>query len=320
MSSLSERKSISMRPPAPFRTMRTLVPRARRSRSSAARVWTSTGLGGVRFPRLWTFGKFPDQRLGFPHRQIAGDHVSRHAELFCLRRQREQRPGMAHRERAGRDVPAHFLGKLEQPQEIRDRRAILSDGLSDLFLCQQKLVGQTPVGERFIDGVQVFALDVFDERHLEERSIIARRDLPDHDRNFQETGLLRGAPTPLAGDDLKSFADVPDDDRLNDAVRFDRSREIVEARVIDVAARLERVGRESIDVEFNRPGARFRRGRDEGAQAFTESWAFFHSDKCNHEDVRAFVVSLRYAAVAADRSNISRARARYASAPRDLTS
>ena len=105
---------------------------------------------------------------------------------------------------------------------VRDRRAVLADGRGDVFLLQVEFVGEPPVGERFVDRVQIFALDVFDQRHLEQRLLLPGRDVADDDRHAQQAGESGGAPAALAGDDLKPVAVRADDDRLDDAVRLDR--------------------------------------------------------------------------------------------------
>ena len=134
--------------------------------------------------------------------------------------------------------------------------------VGDVFLRQVELVGEAAIGERFFDRVQILALDVFDQRHLEQRLLLARRDVADDDRNAQQAGELRGAPAAFAGDDLEAIADLADDDRLDDAVGADRLRQLLEPRVVHVAARLEVVRREAIDVDLDgrrRAAARARR-------------------------------------------------------------
>ena len=59
-----------------------------------------------------------------------------------------------------------------------------------VFLRQLKLVGEPPIGERLFDRVQILALDVFDQRHLEQRLLLARRDVADDDRHAQQAGEL----------------------------------------------------------------------------------------------------------------------------------
>ena len=114
---------------------------------------------------------------------------------------------------------------------------------------------------------------------------IGRGDVLDDDRDFGELGALGGAPAALAGDDLVALArgervlDPAHDDRLNHAVGLDRSREVVEARVIHVRARLIVIRLELIDVDLDRRarrGERVGRVGDQRAQSFAESWSFLH--------------------------------------------
>ena len=119
-----------------------------------------------------------------------------------------------------------------------------------------ELIGEAPVGERFVDRVQILALDVFDQRHFEQRLLRAWRDVAHHDRHAQQPGDFRGTPAAFAGDDLESIADLAHDDRLDDAVGADRLREFLQPRIVDVAARLKVVRLEAIDVGFDRRRAR----------------------------------------------------------------
>ena len=153
--------------------MRTRVPRRSLRRSSAARVWTSAGFGSAALARrLARFDELLDERFGLAHREAARDDVARRAPLIGFVGERQQRARVPHRQAARRDLGPHFVGQLEQPQEVGDRRAILADGGRDVFLLQVELVGEPAVGERLFDRVQVLALDVFDQRHLEQRLLL----------------------------------------------------------------------------------------------------------------------------------------------------
>ena len=124
------------------------------------------------------------------------------------------------------------------------------------------------------------------ERHLEQPLLLRRRNVLDDDRDPGELGLLRGAPATFARDDLVSLAaahravEPADDDRLNDAVRLDRSRELIELAGVDRSARLIVIGLELIDVDFERRARRrrqrIRRIGNERAQSLSECWSFFH--------------------------------------------
>ena len=68
-----------------------------------------------------------------------------------------------------------------------------------------------PVGFGLLQGCQVFALEVLDQRHLE-RSL--RRQVADDRGDLLEPGPLGRAPAALAGDDLELAPFAADEDGL----------------------------------------------------------------------------------------------------------
>src|SRR5262249_18297817 len=83
-------------------------------------------------------------------------------------------------------------------------------------------------------------------------------------------------PATLAGDDVKAIAASPYHNWLNDAVRLNRSRQIIQPRVVDLSSRLKRVRHEAIDVNFERAEPRFGGIGNQRTEAFAESGAFVH--------------------------------------------
>src|SRR5262249_15651477 len=156
------------------------------------------------------------------------------------------------------------------------------------------------------------------------------------------------APTTLAGDDVKAITASPHHNWLNDAVRLNRSRQIIQPRVVHLPSRLKRVRHEAIDVDFERAEPRFGGIGNERAEAFAESGAFVHklstAEFADHAEflsqtargavgmrrgdlviqldfaksARSAVLASHHATTSARRSSSSRARLRYASAPRDF--
>ena len=183
---------------------------------------------------------------------------------------------MPHREVACRDIGPDVLGQFQQTQKVGDRRAVLADRVGDIVLRQLEFVGQAPIGLRFIDRVQVLALDVFDESHFEERPLLSGPDFAHHDWHAQQAGFLRRAPPALAGDDVKAIADLANDDRLNHAIGLDRPRQVVKPPIVRLPTRLKRVRCETIDIDLERPDPRFSRIGDQSAETFSESGAFVH--------------------------------------------
>ena len=97
-----------------------------------------------------------------------------HAQL--LFRHRQQRAAVPCGELAFFDPFLNLLFQLKQPSRVRYGGAILSGSLGHGFLGQVKLVHQPLEGPGSFHGVQVFALDVFDQRHFQ-RELVGH--LPD---------------------------------------------------------------------------------------------------------------------------------------------
>ena len=144
--------------------------------------------------------------------------------------------------------------EVEQAERVGDGRARLADPLGDPLLGQAELVDELAIGERLVDRIEVRALDVLDERDLE---LIAVGELADERGDPLEAGEARRADAALAGDQLVAVEGLRDEDRLEDAVLADARGELLEARVVHVATRLVRVGRDprERDVDDGR-GAR----------------------------------------------------------------
>ena len=182
--SASEPKSTSIRPPCPRRMMRTFVPKAKRSLSSAARVCTSFGgsLDRCRRPGRGSLRQKPlDEGFGFTNRQPARNDFAGRLSLRRRVGQRQQRASVPGRQSPGCKIAANFLRQSEQAHEVRDRTAILADCCRDLILRQREVFSETLIRERFIDRVQVLALKILDQSELEQL-LVTLRDISDDDR------------------------------------------------------------------------------------------------------------------------------------------
>ena len=186
----------------------------------------------------------------------------------------EQRARVTHRQRARREVGAHFLGQPKQPDVVGDRRSILADRVGNLLLRQMEIVHEPAIRVRFLDRIQVFALNVLDER---DRQQLVFRNVSNDHGNFEETDALRRAPATFAGHDLVAAVDAPDHDRLDDAVGPNRARQVIDPLVVDVRARLKLVGPQQVGVDVERPlGSRDGRVGNERAQSSSERRPLFN--------------------------------------------
>src|SRR5438552_2217252 len=148
-------------------------------------------------------------------------------------------------EASARQLALDRLGKPQQPERVRDRRAALADARGDLFLRVTEVVEQALVRRRFLERREVVALDVLDERELE---ALAIGDLAHDDRHLAESGETRRAEAPLTGDELVAAVAVgADEQRLQNPLGADRSGELVQRRLVEVGARLARVRPDAID-------------------------------------------------------------------------
>jgi hypothetical protein len=96
---------------------------------------------------------------------------------------------------------ANFLRQLEQPEVVGHRRAILPHRGGDSFLGHLEIGAEPLVGRRLVDGIEILALNVLDERHLQNLRVVACSHVLDDHRHAQQPGALRRPPPALAGDD-----------------------------------------------------------------------------------------------------------------------
>ncbi|MCY1180005.1 hypothetical protein D9M73_204320 [compost metagenome] len=103
-----------------------------------------------------------------------------------------------------------------------------------MLLGQLELLLQALQGYGLFDRVEVFALDVLDQRHGYGGLI---GHIANHGRDLVQAGLLAGTPTTFAGDDLVAIiADRANHDRLHHALVLDRLRQFFQRLRIHVTA------------------------------------------------------------------------------------
>src|SRR5579863_7203484 len=134
-----------------------------------------------------------------------------------------------------------WLFELKQADGIGDRRAIFSRALGHLLLRQVKLINQALEGMRLLDGVEIFALEIFHQRHLQ-------RDVSDYDWDTEQARALRCAPAAFAGDQLKAASNSADDERLNDATGMDGASKLVQRFFAEAGTRLVRAWINQVNI------------------------------------------------------------------------
>ena len=133
------------------------------------------------------FQRFAHEHFGLAHGQLLRDDFTANAQLRGFVGKTEQRTCVAHGQRAGGDAVAHFSWKLQQPQRVCDRRSIFADRIGDLVLREMQFIGETAIGVRLFDRIQILALNVLDQRRSEQMFVWR---LADDDRNLEQTGAL----------------------------------------------------------------------------------------------------------------------------------
>ena len=160
---------------------------------------------------------------------------------------------MAFAERAVRDHHLDRLRQLQQPHQVRDRRAAASEALGQLAVSLAEVLDERRARDGDVDRREVLADEVLDECDLE---TLAGVHGAHHHGDAREAGEPRGPPAALAGDEHVRPGRVGrrDDDRLDHARRPDGGGQRLQGRVVDAGAGLVGVGDDRIEGQLARAG------------------------------------------------------------------
>jgi len=194
----------------------------------ARRGGGSIGIGSAVLARL---ALTPDQCFDLANRHLAGHHPACHAFDGRTILEPKQGAGVAHRQTTCHHEAPHTLGKLEQAEGVGDGRPIFSDPRCQRFLGIGVLGDEALVGLGFLDWVEIFALDVLHQRHLEGA---VGSDVPNDRRNLLQARLLGGSPPALSRDELvpTGWAHTHHQ-RLNDALHLERRSQLFQLLVVE---------------------------------------------------------------------------------------
>ena len=94
-------------------------------------------------------------------------------------------------------------GRLEakETETIGDGGTIFSGALGGLFLREVKFLGEALEGMGLLDRIQIFALEIFHQRHLDGHFL---GHVANHDGNATESGALRCTPTTFSSNQLEA--------------------------------------------------------------------------------------------------------------------
>ena len=143
---------------------------------------------------------------------------------------------MAEAEQTGADVILDVRMQLKNAQEVRDGGAIFTDFHRSFFLGEIEILDQLAVAERFLDWVEILALEIFDEGELENFAIVR---FADEDGELGEAGDLGGAPATFTGDQFIRAVAGTNDERLKNPLLFDGVSEFLDRIFGEIFAGLE---------------------------------------------------------------------------------
>jgi hypothetical protein len=145
-----------------------------------------------------------------------------------------------------KQIQDRFL-KFEKPKRVSDGGAVLTGAFCNLFLSKVKLIGETLECMRLLDRVEVLALKVFNQGHLESHGV---GHVPNHNRNAGETSFLSSTPATFAGNELVAGSNSADDEWLDDSAGLNRPRKFVERFFAEAGSRLIRARVDQVDVDL----------------------------------------------------------------------
>ena len=138
--------------------------------------------------------------------------------LLCAL-QRQQSTRVPHIQLVFHQHALHDLRQFEQSQQVAGGAARTPYRLCCDMVSHLEFVDQALDAHGFFQRIQVFTLDILDQRHRQRR--IVRHAAHQH-RHMGQPRQLCGAPAPLAGDDfIAAVGKLAHQDRLHDSLRLD---------------------------------------------------------------------------------------------------
>ena len=140
--------------------------------------------------------------------------------------------------------------QVEKPYGVRDRRSALANAFGDLILGETEIAMEPFVRAGLLDGIQIFALEVFDQSELENLAIAG---CANDRRRLDKLELASGAPAAFTGNKFVLVAYLPDDERLDNAAfpnALDKFLEMLAAKLLSwlERARCNLIQRQGLDA------------------------------------------------------------------------
>ena len=145
---------------------------------------------------------------------------------------------MADAHQAHLQVVLDLGGKLEEAELVGDRGALLAHAVGHLLLGEAAFLHEALVAEGHFDRIQVLALDVLDDGHLQHALVVGVADVGG---NHVHPGHDAGAVAALAADDLVLGTLLPDGEGLDEPEGADGVRQLLEGFRVEAHPGLEGV-------------------------------------------------------------------------------
>jgi hypothetical protein len=138
-------------------------------------------------------------------------------------------------------------GELEEAEGVGDGATVFAGATGDVVMAEVELAREAVEGVGDLDGVEILALYVLNQRDFEQVLI---GDMLDYGWDVREAGELPGTPAAFAGNELIAITEGPNHERLDDAIGQDGVGEFLEAIGAKHGARLKGVGIDEGDGEI----------------------------------------------------------------------
>ena len=155
---------------------------------------------------------------------------------------------MAHVQQALVDLLLNGFGEIEQAQQVRDGSARASYRIRNLLMRKVKILDQAQKCLRFLEWIQVFALDILDQPNRRGRFGI---EFPDDRRDFLQTGKLGRTPASFTRHQLEVIGFGTHDDGLHNTLLANRIGEFPQGLLLEHLARLVLAALNTINIELD---------------------------------------------------------------------
>jgi hypothetical protein len=104
-----------------------------------------------------------------------------------------------------------------------------------LFLREAEFVNQALKGVRLFDRVEIFALEIFYQRHFQGHFL---RHVPNYDWHAKQARTLSRTPAALSCNELEAAGNFANHERLHDAAGMDGAGKLVQRFFAEAGTRL----------------------------------------------------------------------------------